>query len=800
MSRLGIAQYFPTGTPTLITSDGPDKLRNSFYPGHLHHIDLARSGYQDYNTCCNPCLYRNYYDSVLSYKSTCCKCYPRFLVFNFTPSDDNECCQAEATWGFASVSDDTDNEVTVITYQATLAGNDISVNIDPYPTGNVFGGYAGQSGVRGCYWHWSSNSLGVSGQEVIDHTGVTCLGVPDISIGNIVAFDNCTGTISVSDYDMYKIPFTHRFWDGSDGDHDNIIGYSQGFPVTGDIGTQTIGYLDTTQSPAKYETTGVYIGDIPRGSCANVPRFLCVQGDRLPGGGVDPEPYAEYEIDYDYMGYDVSGNNYNSVLDFRSHLVYESGIEIARWKYTPTDTGTYPYEYLYLIEMQDKENVYGYSYDYNDDLNAYSGEIGENITYSYEFRLDSDRSLLNLGYPRLNTDAPAENLFWDSNGEFWGEFDYNRLTFNNNYAKATYPTWGYRDLYGDGTDEICSCSFTKKRWGKAISSQPGDSYSLDIKSGRCSSWRYRCGTARCAPTNICGVIIESSGEDNITLADFSLAWDSGLYAWTDGADITMTLGDESRLEKSCQMSLEMNNGFSFGTSDLTGGECSNGNSQCPDISPFVGGYFSDFSNPDPSIWAEVVIYPNIGGTPCSTILPCTYATPCADNCGSHPDTLSATFVCTQDEAVASGYGNCDPEPGVFDGADGPCASVTVTLDYRQTISYLGETSFESDCYYEGLYYLECYDDISNTNIGYLYKVTLGGIGNEDQITVEKYESLPYPTGSLLNSTTIDLYNSVGGRPDCDPYYGSGIECIDVAGGECIIGCFDAYGCSVEVTE
>lgn len=796
---MSVNQYQPTGTPTLITSDGPDKLRNTFYPGHEHHINIARTGYQDYNTCCNPCLYRNYEDSVLAFKSTCCKCHPRFLIFSFTPDNSvDECCRAESTWGFATVTDDTTNESTAINYTATVGGNDITLTIDPYPTGHVFGGYPSESGERDCYWHYSSTSLGVTGQYTIDHTGTTCLGAPSVSIGNVVAFDNCTGTISVSDYNIHKIPFTHRFWDQSDGDHDNIFGYSQSFPVTGNIGSQSIGYLDTTQVPPVYELTGVYIGEIPSGTCPYVPRILCVQGNRLPAGGVDPEPYAEFEIDYEYMGYDISGN-YTGV-DSRAHLPYESGIEIARWKYTPTDTEAYYTEYLYLIEMREYEDIYGYAYEYNDDLNGYSGELREDLTFSYEFRLDSNRSLGNLSYPQMNTDATAENLFWDANGEFWGEFNYNRLTFNNNYATATHPTWGYADVYGSGTDVPCSCAFTKKRWGKDLTPGPGDGYTLEIRSGRCSSWRYRCGTARCAPARICGVIVESSGEDNITLSDFTLTWDTGTYAWTDGGDITLTLNDETRLEKDCTFSLEMNNGFSFEPADLTGGECSNGNSQCPNISPFIGGNFYDFTNSDPSIWAEVIIYPNIDGGTCdASFLPCTDATPCADNCGSHPDQLNVTFTCTQDEAKASGWG-CEAEPDVFDYADGPCPAVTVPVDYRQTIAYLGETSFETDCYYEGTYYLECYDDITNSNIGYIYKVTLGGSSLPNQVQVDKYLSSTYPTGTAISSDAINLTGSGGGDPDCDPYYATGVHCIDVAGGDCLIGCFDAYACNVEVTE
>ncbi|MFK5281406.1 hypothetical protein ACI3PL_17780, partial [Lacticaseibacillus paracasei] len=90
----------------------------------------------------------------------------------------------------------------VIKYTGTIVGNTVTV----YLSNSTIGGSVDYDSIP-CRWTIQIPTLGIDQEIEIDHTVVTCLGVPEISITGVTAYDGCVGTVSLINYSTVKVPF-----------------------------------------------------------------------------------------------------------------------------------------------------------------------------------------------------------------------------------------------------------------------------------------------------------------------------------------------------------------------------------------------------------------------------------------------------------------------------------------------------------------------------------------------------------------------------------------------------------------
>ena len=191
---------------TLRESNGPDRF--NITPGCARHHAGVRTGIKDYCCCCDPCNYVRKNESASQPDERhCCRCLPKLILARFTATNGNACCRSAATPMVLQQS--TIDGKDVILYSGSIAGHAITIyilssTVDEYEYSGAYspGGYD-----AGCSWTISIPSLGVYEHVGIDHTEVTCLGVPAVSVTGVTAYEGCIGTISLSNYSTVKVPF-----------------------------------------------------------------------------------------------------------------------------------------------------------------------------------------------------------------------------------------------------------------------------------------------------------------------------------------------------------------------------------------------------------------------------------------------------------------------------------------------------------------------------------------------------------------------------------------------------------------
>ena len=285
-------------------SNGPDKIR--LHPNCSEHQAGKRTGLKDSCCCCNPCLYRTLEDSDLPPEDQhCCRCNPRFITAIYTPNNTdppNECCRnvvsplaAEPTPEF---------ETHGIQYVGNVVGYNIYVYLSRERiSGSTITGYDEME----CRWTIRIPELSIDQEIEIDHTQITCLGVPSIEILNVLAFaegydDGCIGKITLGNLDTAKVPFRRRT-----------------FPDEFADGEDTLVTLPTLC-----------------GECTQVPRFLCVSGKRHAGLlTLDVRGAELLELEWEqYYGGFQCGDNF----------------VVGRWSGINGWVGEEAWEYIYLIQ------------------------------------------------------------------------------------------------------------------------------------------------------------------------------------------------------------------------------------------------------------------------------------------------------------------------------------------------------------------------------------------------------------------------------------------------------------------
>lgn len=256
-------------------SNGPDRFNSN--PGCKDHQAGVKTGITDYCCCCDPCMYvRKNETASLPKDRHCCRCNPKLIIAKFTPDSSADCCRDIMIPMLIDIWKDTVGTET-LRYTGSLVDYEIFIYLSDGPV-DAGDGNSG-SDYMGCRWTIRIPGLNIFEEIEIDHQTVTCLGVPDISITNVAALESCTGTISLFNFDLVKVPFQQReFPSGFDDGEGLSIPFPGGF------------YCD---------------------GCTEIPRVICVSNRRHDGRGIewaefiwldDWIPYYDYDIEQDIIG------------------------------------------------------------------------------------------------------------------------------------------------------------------------------------------------------------------------------------------------------------------------------------------------------------------------------------------------------------------------------------------------------------------------------------------------------------------------------------------------------------------
>lgn len=285
---------------TVAESHGPDRF--NIHPGCVSHHAGVKTGIKDYCCCCDPCQYVRKSESASQPEDRlCCRCVPRLILAKFTATNGDACCRNAVVTMLAEVAADGTREV--IKYTGTIVGNTVTV----YLSNSTIGGSVDYDSIP-CRWTIQIPTLGIDQEIEIDHTVVTCLGVPEISITGVTAYDGCVGTVSLINYSTVKVPFRTRY-------------------SPGEANTESV----TVPFPYGYFLDG----------CDTLPRYICVSKRQNRVNRVR-SPKIPWEIEW--------WRDFAWEEDFAPYF-NETDQEwiIGRWEYNPPDTTAFV-QHLYLIQ------------------------------------------------------------------------------------------------------------------------------------------------------------------------------------------------------------------------------------------------------------------------------------------------------------------------------------------------------------------------------------------------------------------------------------------------------------------
>jgi len=295
---------------TVRESNGPDRFNRS--PVCAKHHSGVRSGFPDHCCCCDPCNYRRTSESASQPEDRfCCRCFPRLILAKFTETNGDGCCRnaIEPMVGKLAFV----NGKHAISYTGSIVGYGVKVVLSSDPV-DIYG-YGDGDGddpySPRCLWTISIPALGIHEDIEVDHTVVTCLGVPAISVTNVPAQNGCVGTISLDNYATVKVPFQ------------NIKSEDPYDPEDPEI---------TVPFPEDFATYG---------GCERLPRFICISKKRNRENRIR-SPRISWEIEF--------ARDFEWDEGFYPYQDYEhQEWVIGRWTHTPEDPAAHV-QHLYLIE------------------------------------------------------------------------------------------------------------------------------------------------------------------------------------------------------------------------------------------------------------------------------------------------------------------------------------------------------------------------------------------------------------------------------------------------------------------
>lgn len=523
------------------------------------------------------------------------------------------------------------NDQDVILYTGSIVGHTVTV----YLSNRSIGGYDEDDDIT-CRWTIRIPSLGIDQEIEIDHTTVTCLGVPAISVTGVTAYDGCVGTVSLINYKTVKVPFRTRYSLPSEVTESVMVPFPEGFEPEG---------------------------------CDSLPRYLCVTKKHNRINRVR-SPRIPWEIEW--------------AREFRWDEEFEPRFDedqqewiIGCWIHTPDDTTEFQ-QRLYVVQ-----DLYGQTF-LQPDFESPGNTDGDGETYQRVALTDCGCSFKSLDVRPVDDPSPPS-------------------------------------LPGQSIAE--------------------DLLGIDIRGGRCGCWEYHCGKRRCVPKYLCGFVYV-----NATLyRNILFTWDNSLKCWVSSGGVDLEDGEmpfelrvclEQNDEGQCSLVVRYED---YDLSTVTIG----------DTETVLAGTFEgkDYANTD---YFSLNVTTSFDGD-CELLLTCGIATPCAEDCGSHPEVLYLTLT---GWSLPSDY----PPPPIT----GSC-SLEITLNYQQTVVVSG-SGILFTCGYVGFAIVSSpyYNPSTGltTTENFLIKATLS-LGSV-QITRR-----------LLSAPDVILQteSAVLQTETCDPYYG-----------------------------
>ena len=332
---------------------------------------------------------------------------------------------------------------------------------------------------------------------------------------------------------------------------------------------------------------------------------------------------------------------------------------------------------------------------------------------------------------------------------------------------------------GTGTDSACILSFS---WvggedipNRIIDLENGcscgilESIVVDIatgfiiRCGFCTYWDFFCGQRRCVPPTLCAQIYV----DNVFYPNFLLEWDEDTRCWVDD-DVKLGTGTgtgtgtstqnvsvclSKNLAENCIITATIDNVQISDPVTLESSDEHTTNEFDP-TSDFISESFEEYTE-DTLTWMSIS-----SQTDDCVVGICTSATPCVDECGSHPAVVTLTLIGTNEE------------PG-----GGPGCSIEMDLHFTQGFNW--GIGLETYCEYVGFAFLGYCPQVSGPDLPRWVKAVLG----DGKLSLFFYE------GANNGYPCTDM-SEIPIEETCDPYYGdSGVVATGLS--DCCLNCDEA---------
>lgn len=646
---------------TITESNGPDRFNRT--PVCSKHHAGVKTGISDSCCCCDPCSYvRKVTSADQPEDRFCCRCIPRIILAKFTASVTGtgtgtgaDCCRNAAIPMVANIAKDGMSDV--IEYSGTLVGYAITVylsNNSLTGTGSGTGTGTGTSG-RQCMWTILIPELGINEEIPIDHYTVTCLGVPSISVTNVVAFESCVGTISLTNYSTVKVPFQVRDHVLSGVQESHVVPFPEGYSCPG---------------------------------CTTLPRYICVtkkhnRTDRIRAHSISWEIdwWKEFVWVENVTPYIV--NKVDGTGPVGTGLDQDEELVIGRWIWESNDPDVRD-QYIYLIKSYDGDCYLQPDFNSPDNTTGV-GETYQRVSLSNcgcDFKILNVRPVNDLNPP----DVPGEVF-------------------------------------------------------------PSDLVGIDLRGGRCGCWDYQCGKRRCVPRYLCGYFFLN----NVLYKDILFEWDNATKSWVStsgvGLDelpmpftLSVTLGKS--VDGSCQLE------FSF--EDFSIDPVAIDNTSKSLNATFEGRSDTGTGGGTAGDGFLVLHLETSFDGECKQVFTCVTATPCAANCGHHPEILHLKL---------RGYSTASdiPPPPIT----GECIT-EIEMIYTQSV-VVTATGVLITCLYTGYALVDSYFFNTETSLPdrgtFVIKVELA-LG---QLKIYRKKASSPDAFALIDSAAL--------AESCDPYYG-----------------------------
>lgn len=701
--------------------------------------------------CCDPCthirpgIHNREATSGLEAEVTiryrhCCKCVPRVIMANFTPNvGGGDCCRTFSMPMFYGGSTQ-DSTGVYSSYSGSFFGYTMSIKLGRFV--DEYGFNPGVDTLDGCVnsycaWKFRVYDDGYFDEEdevLLTADGDdTCLSVPDVSFGP-VTFAGCVGEISFSDLTKGRLPFVER---------EHVTSFTETGGLPDDYGgfdppefielcpcDCETDELDTLTSVGVQDNELIY--EYPVGANENdKPTF--VRGD--------------YKIAWRVS--DAYGNRWVFVNT-------NTNVEEA-WGGTDGNCplGVYtricPEEGRSCLNVSDTDRPFCVSRW--DEPHAVCGECEQVCSYVCARGMrHTNGSVIDFAEFEwfeeheeiANPEDPYELVILLEHG--WGYFN-----SNLNHTERLY-------LESDETTGACHISTDLEPGAEifspvAIDTTRGCSCKMlvpfsatvnhvvvpfTVRCGFCSCWRFFCGTCRCVPGELCVLFYDGSTmHENLILM-----WDDENQQWGDYDDpIRLRIGGTDECQITTDLELINVDYPTYDCSPESVHKCFDAGNEF-----LVGTISGDEEQEDGTLRPIYINFMSL--TDDCAMVPCGMATPCLEDCGSHPPCLVASLRMWTLPGESSGDPYFEQE-----------CIIEVELRFWQTFEYRPTGNVPTyQCGYVGFAVLPVVDE---WDCGY--------------IKVELYNGEVFWSWYNPQSTVPSISSMAFVTETCDPYYAQTAE-------------------------